>query len=81
MKTKIRSYSDNATDFYTRKIPEGGWNYIFWLVNLIASVLKKDEHHYPQVVLQEHKYTEKAKREIRYFNGNLKISSDDSGEK
>ena len=51
------------------------------MVNLIASVLKKDEHHYPQMVLQEHKYTEKAKREIKYFNGNLKISSDDSGEK
>ena len=49
MKTKIRSYGDETTDFYTRKIPEAGSSYICWSVILIDSVLKKGENYYLQV--------------------------------
>ena len=38
-KTKIRSYDDETTDSYTRKIPGGGPNFICWSVILIDSVL------------------------------------------
>ena len=41
LKTKKRSYGDQATDFHTRKIPKAGSNFIFWSTVLIDSVLKK----------------------------------------
>ena len=55
-------------------------NYICWLMKLIDSVLKKDEHYYPQVFLKECKYIEKEKKLIRYITSILKFSSDDSDE-
>ena len=39
LKTKIRSYGDEATDFHSGKIPEAG--YIYWSVILIDCVLKE----------------------------------------
>ena len=45
LKTQIKSYGNEATDFQTRKIPETGFNYICWLVTLIDSVLKKGERY------------------------------------
>ena len=52
LKTKIKSYSDEATNFHTRQLLEADPNYIFWLVILTDSVLKKDENYYPQVFLK-----------------------------
>ena len=49
-------------------------------MKLIDSVLKKDEHYYPQVFLKECKYIEKEKKLIRYITSILKFSSDDSDE-
>ena len=48
-------------DFYGRKIPEAGSNYIFWSVILTDFVFKKDENYHPQVFLKECKSTEKRK--------------------
>ena len=48
-------------DFYGRKIPEAGSNYIFWSVILTDFVFKKDENYHPQVFLKECKSTEKGK--------------------
>ena len=62
MKTKISSYNDEATDLHSRKLPEEGSNYIFWLVILISSALKKDENYYPEVFLKEIKYRVKEKK-------------------
>ena len=42
LKTKIRSYGDEATDFQSRQIPETSSNYICWSVTLMDSVLKKN---------------------------------------
>ena len=49
LKTQIRSYSDEATDFHTRKIPEAGSDFIYWPVITFDSVLEKDEKYYLQV--------------------------------
>ena len=51
LKTKIKSYDDEATDFYS--------NHSSLVVILINSVFKKDENYYPQVFLKECKYNEK----------------------
>ena len=48
LKTKIRSYGDEATVFHARKVPEAGPNYIHWSVVLIDSVLKKAENYFPR---------------------------------
>ena len=76
MKTKIRSYGDEATDFYSSKIPEAGCNYMCWSVLVIDSALKKDENYYLQVLLKECKYTEKEKKVIRYITDDTKFSSE-----
>ena len=39
LKFKIKFYGDEATDVRTRKITDAGFNYIYWLVILIDSVL------------------------------------------
>lgn len=46
LKTNIRSNIYGAIDFNTRKIPEPGSNYIFWLVILIDTVPKKNKNYY-----------------------------------
>ena len=40
LKPKIRSYSDEATDFHTREIPDPGYNCICWSVYLTDSFFK-----------------------------------------
>ena len=42
LKTKIRSYGDEATDFQSTQIPETSSNYICWSVTLMDSVLEKN---------------------------------------
>ena len=80
LKTKIRSYGDEAPDFHTRKIPEAGCNYICWMVILIDSVLKKDDNYYPQVFLKEYKCLDNEKKMIRYITDDLKFSCENSDE-
>ena len=46
LKTNIRSNSYGAIDFNTKKTPEAGSNYIFWLVMLIDTVPKKNKNYY-----------------------------------
>ena len=73
MKTTIRSYGDEATDFHNRKITEVGSYYFCWLVKLIDSVLKTVENYYSQVFLKECNYIEKQKIMIRYITDDLKL--------
>ena len=49
LKTKIKLYGDEAADIHARKILESGSNYIFWLLILTDSVLKKDKNYYLQL--------------------------------
>ena len=61
LKSKIRSYEDEATDLHSRKRSEIDSNYICWSVVLIDSVLKKDKSYYQRVFLKECKYMENKK--------------------
>ena len=55
LKTKIKSYSAEATDFHDEDMPKVGFNCIYLAVRLIEVVLKNDEKkfvnkdYYPQV--------------------------------
>ena len=49
LKTKIKSYGDEATHFYEKKIYRIGSNYNFLAVILIDFVLKENEDYYQQV--------------------------------
>ena len=62
LKTKIKSYGYDTTDFHDKKIPEVGFNYTYLAAISIDFVPKKDESDYLQVFLKERKYTEKEKR-------------------
>ena len=62
LKTKIKSYGDEATHFHDKEIPKEGSEYTCLAVITIDYVLKKDENYYPQVFLKECKYIEKEKK-------------------
>ena len=49
LKTKIKSYGDESTDFSDKEIPKIGSNYNCLKVIVIDFVLKKDESYYPKV--------------------------------
>ena len=58
----MRSYGDETMNFYRKKVPEGGSNFICWPAILIDFIFKKDENYHPQVFLKECcKYIEKEK--------------------
>ena len=57
---------------------ENGSNYICWPVILIASLLKKVENYYLQVLLKECKYIEK--KVIKSITDDLKFSTGKSDE-
>ena len=84
LKTKIKSHSDEATDFRARKIPNAGSNYIFWSEILIDSVLKKAENYYLLVFSKGCKYIEEKKRHtkkvVKHIADDLKFSSNESDE-
>ena len=56
LKTKIKSHSDEVTDFYYKKIPELDSNHTCLAVIILDFALKKDENYYPQVFSKECKY-------------------------
>ena len=58
LKTKIRCYGDDATDFHIRKMHEAGSNHICFSVISIDSVPKKDENYYLKIC----NYIEKKKK-------------------
>ena len=65
LKMKIRSHSDEDTDFHNEEIgskPKVGSNYTCLAVVLIGFILKKDGNYYLQIFLKECKYTEKEKK-------------------
>ena len=62
LKTKIRSYGDEATYFHTRKLPETGSRYILFFLTLIYCVLKRDENYCLKEFLKECKYIKIQKK-------------------
>ena len=69
MKTKLKSYGDEVTDFYNKGILKVYSNQICLAVISLDSALKKDENYDPQVFLKECKYIEK--KVIRHINDDL----------
>ena len=53
LKTKIKSYGDEITDFYYKEIPKVDFNHTYSAVINFNSALKKDENYYPEVFLKE----------------------------
>ena len=76
MKTNIKSYGDEATDFYNKEIPKAGSDCTSLAVVTTDSALEKDKNYYPQVFLKECKYMEEEV--IRHINGDPENSSDKS---
>ena len=68
LKTKIKSYGDEVTDFYNKEIPKMDSNHTCLAVMSLDSALNKDRSYYPQVFLKECKYIEKKKKVIRHNN-------------
>ena len=81
LKTKIKSYGDEVTDFYDKEIIKVGSDCTCLAVISLDSALKKDENYYPQVFLKGYKYIKN--KVIRHINDNLSYFSysDESDEK
>ena len=69
LKTKIKSYGDEITDFYDKEISKVDSNYSCLAVISLDSALRKDENYFLQVFLKEYKYIKKKVR--RHINDNL----------
>ena len=67
LKTKIKSYGDEATDFYDYEIPKVNSNLTCLAVISLDSALNKDRNYYPQVFLKECKYIEREKIIETYY--------------
>ena len=52
LKIKIRSYGDKTTDFHNKEVPKVCSNYTSLAVISLGFILKKNENHYPQVLLK-----------------------------
>ena len=53
LKTKIKSYSDESTDFHDKEMPKAGSNYAWLALILIDFFSETDKNYYPQVSLKE----------------------------
>ena len=62
LKTKIKSYGDEATDFHSKEFPKVDSNHTCFLVISLDSPLNKYGNYYPQVFLKESKYNQKEKK-------------------
>ena len=75
MKTKIKFYGDEVTDFYDNRIFKVESNHTFLAVISLDSALNKDDNYYPPVFLIECEYI--AKKVVRYIIDDFESSSDD----
>ena len=64
LKTKIKSYGDEVTDFCNEKIPKVDSNHTCLAVISLDSAVKKDGNYYLQVSLKEYKYIQKKLLDI-----------------
>ena len=60
LKTKIKSYGHEVTDFYHKEIPKLKSSYAYLAVIGSDSALKKDGNFYLQVFLKKYKYVKKG---------------------
>ena len=63
LKTEIKSYEGKINkNLHYGKMPNEDFHHIFLSVILIDSISNIDKHYYPQVVLEEYKYTDQEKK-------------------
>ena len=53
MKTKIKFFGDEVTDFYNKEIPKVDFNHTCLAVMSLDSTFNKDGNYYPKVLLKE----------------------------
>ena len=80
VKTRIKSYDHEATDFHYNEIPKVCSNYTCLAVISLDSVLKKDQDYYLQVFLKKCECINKRKKVIRHITDHLENSSGESDE-
>ena len=59
LKTKIKFYCDEATNFHDKEVPKVDSNHTFLALIILDYILKKNENYYSQEFLKECKYIEK----------------------
>ena len=64
LKTKIRPYCNELTNFHDKKVPKLDSNYICLAVILLDSLFINDEKYYPEVFLKGNKCIEKEKNRL-----------------
>ena len=60
LKTKMKFYGDETTDFHDKKIPKVESDLTCLAVIILDSALNKDGNYYPQEFLKECKYIKKV---------------------
>ena len=80
LKTKIKSYGDEATDFLDKEISKVGSNYSCLAAILINFILRKEENYHLQVFSKNVNTSKRRKRVIRRITEELEFSSGDSDE-
>ena len=78
MKTKIKSYGDEVTDFHSKEIPNVASNHACLAVISFDSALNKNGNSYPQVLSKNANTLQKKKKVIRHIIGNFESPSGDS---
>ena len=71
LKSQIKSYGDEPSDFRDKQIPKVGSNHTWFAVISLVSAINKDENYYSQVFLKECNYIEK--KVIRHVDVDLRI--------
>ena len=76
LKAKIKSYDEKInTNFYNKKMPKEGSQFICLSVVLFNSVFRTRKNYYPQVFLEECKYANKQKQMPEYITDNIEVSN------
>ena len=77
-KTKIKSYEGKInTNLHNGKMPNEDFHHIFLSVILIDSIFNIGKHYYPQVFLEEYKYTDPDKKATGNITKDLEVFSDE----
>ena len=77
LKSKVKFYGDEATDFHDKKVPKVDSSYTCLTVISLDSNFGAYEKYYPQVLLKNASILKKV---IRYIADDFQNSSDNSGE-
>ena len=77
LKAKIKSYNRKInTNFHNKNVPKEGSQFICLPVILIDSFFRTGKNYYPQVFVEECKYSVKEKRIPEYITDDIENSSD-----